>query len=68
MESILFEVSGLDNSQKKTKIKNSLDKVKGVQEVSVDMDRGTIEVGFNLPATGETIETKIEKQGCVILN
>ncbi|SHI01988.1 heavy-metal-associated domain-containing protein [Clostridium grantii] len=68
MEKIHYEVSGIINSDRKTKIKNSLDKIGGVQKVEVDVARGTVDVNFNTPATSEVIEQSIEKQGCIILN
>lgn len=68
MEKIHYEVSGLINADRKTKVKKSLDKVKGVQEVEVNLAQGTVDVSFNSPATEERIEQSIEKQGCVIIN
>jgi copper chaperone CopZ len=68
MDKVHYDVSGIINADRKTKIKKSLDKIKGVQKVEVDVARGTVEVNFNTPATSEVIENGIEKQGCIILN
>lgn len=68
MDRIHYEVSGLINADRKTKVKKTLDKVKGVQEVEVNVAQGTVDVSFNTPATEEQIEQSIEKQGCVIVN
>ncbi|GAA0179663.1 hypothetical protein SH2C18_24960 [Clostridium sediminicola] len=68
MEKIHYEVSGLINADRKTKVKKTLDNVKGVKEVEVNLAKGTVDVSFNSPATEEKIEQSIEKQGCVIIN
>lgn len=63
MNSVHYVVSGLANSESKTKLKNSLDKIEGVQEVAVDLGRGTVEVQYNNPATSENIRQCIENTG-----
>jgi copper chaperone CopZ len=68
MEKVHYDVSGIINADRKTKIKKSLSKVKGVQQIEVDVARGTVDVNFNTPATSEVIEHSIQKQGCIILN
>lgn len=65
MERTNFTVTnGLQNKQDKTQIKNALDKIEGVQMVNVDSARGTIEVGYNEPASENTVKQCIEKTGC----
>ncbi len=66
MKRIQYEVSGLVNSQSKTKLKNSLDKIEGVQEVAVDIARGKVKVQYNEPATNSEIKSSIEKTGYYI--
>lgn len=63
MQNVHYNVSGLVNSQSKTQVLNALDKMEGVQEVAVDIARGTIEVGFNEPANPEKIRICIESTG-----
>jgi copper chaperone len=63
MQNVHYNVSGLANSQSKTKVLNGLDKLEGVQEVAVDLARGTIEVQFNEPASAEKIKQCIENTG-----
>jgi copper chaperone len=63
MKTSEYSVSGLVNSQSKTKLLNSLDKIVGVQEVVVDIARGRVEVEYNEPATQEAIRACIEKTG-----
>lgn len=63
MEKVHYKVDGLANSESKTKVRNSLDKIEGVQEIAVDLSRGTVEVEYNPPATAEQIRTTIEKTG-----
>ncbi len=63
MESVHYNVSGLVNSESRTKLNNSLDKIEGVQKVCVDISRGTVEVKFNEPATPESIQSCICNTG-----
>lgn len=63
MESIHYNVLGLVNSESRTKLNNSLDKIDGVQQVCVDIARGTVEVDYNSPATPEDIKNCIFNTG-----
>jgi copper chaperone len=62
-----YNVSGLVNSQSKTKLHNSLDKIEGIQRVAVDIARGTVEIEYNEPANEEAIKSCIEKTGYTII-
>lgn len=66
MNRVHYNVSGLANNESKTKVKNALDKLTGVQMVNVDLARGTIEVGFNEPANENEIKSCIENTGYTI--
>lgn len=50
----------------KTQLKNSLEKVQGVNQVCVDMARGSVEVMYNKPATQQGIRACIENSGHTI--
>ncbi len=63
MNTVLCSVSGIQNKECKTQIKNALDKLKGVQEVGVNMTTGTIKVEYNEPATEIEIKDCIEHTG-----
>lgn len=63
MKTVHYDVKGLVNSESKTKLRNSLDKIEGVQEVAIDIARGTVEVDFNEPATVEDIKECITHTG-----
>lgn len=63
MQTVHYNVSGLANSESRTKVLNALDKIEGVQEVDVDLGRGTIEVEYNSPANPEKIKICIENTG-----
>ncbi|MBL4931293.1 MULTISPECIES: heavy-metal-associated domain-containing protein [Clostridium] len=63
MNNVHYQVSGLAGSESKTKLNNALDKIEGVHKVEVDLARGTVEVQFNNPATGEEIKRCIEHTG-----
>lgn len=63
MESVHYDVSGLVNSESKTKLNNALDKVDGVKKVCVDIGRGSVEVHYKDPATIDEIEKCISNTG-----
>ncbi len=63
MNTVLCSVSGIQNKECKTQIKNALDKIKGVQEVGVNLTTGTIKVEYNEPATEVEIKDCIEHTG-----
>lgn len=63
MEKVHYNVSGMANSQSKTQLKNSLNKLDGVQQVAVDLARGSVEVGYNDPANETQIKDCIENTG-----
>ncbi len=66
MNKTCVNVSGIANAQVKTSLKNSLDKIEGVQEVGINKAEGTIEVEFNQPATANQIKSCINKCGCEV--
>lgn len=66
MDTVHYSVSGLANRKSKAQVLNALDKIKGVQEVAVDLSRGTIEVEYNYPASPEKIKNCIENTGYII--
>lgn len=63
MERLNCRVNGIANENMKTQLKNSLEKVEGVNQVCVDMGRSTVEVIYNEPATQEGIRNCIEDTG-----
>lgn len=63
MERQHYKVDGLVNETIKTQMKNSLAKIDGVDNVCIDLGRGTVEVIYNPPATKSEIETCIEGTG-----
>ncbi|GAA0115003.1 heavy-metal-associated domain-containing protein [Clostridium senegalense] len=63
MNKLHYNVSGMANSESKTKIKNSLTKIEGIQQIAVDLARGSVEIEYNSPATEDEIKTCIENTG-----
>ena len=61
-----YSVSGLINEDKKTQVKNALNKIDGVNMVNVDLGRGSIEVGYNSKVDPNAITNCIEHVGCQI--
>ncbi|HYE11722.1 MAG TPA: heavy metal-associated domain-containing protein [Patescibacteria group bacterium] len=56
MNKVHYNISGLQNPQMKAQVKNALEKLTGVQMVNVDLQKASIEVGYNEP----TVETEIK--------
>ena len=67
MITMLCNVSGIQNKENKTQIKNALGKIKGIGEVGVNQATGTIKVEYNEPATEIQIKDCIENTGFKIL-
>lgn len=63
MEREHYIVDGLINENMKTQVKNALEKIDGVSNVCVDLDRGSVEVMYNKPATQEEIRSCIQNTG-----
>lgn len=67
MESMLCGVSGIQNKETKTQIKNALNKIEGVNQVGVNLTTGTIKIDYNNPATENAIKSCIEDSGLKIV-
>ncbi len=67
MNTIFCSVSGIQNKECKTQIKNALNKIDGVDEVGVSAATGTVQVKYNEPATEGIIKKCIEKTGFKIV-
>lgn len=63
MNRLHCEVDGIVNESMKTQLKNSLEKVEGVNKVCVDLGRGSVEVIYNEPANENDIKSCIENTG-----
>ncbi|WP_105616245.1 heavy-metal-associated domain-containing protein [Vallitalea okinawensis] len=63
MKHLRVEVNSIANATSKTQIKNALDKIEGVDEVSVDRAESTIKVEYKEPATEQVIKNTIEHAG-----
>lgn len=67
MNQMLCNVSGIQNKEQKTQIKNSLNKIEGVGEVGVNLATGTLNIKYNAPATEADIKNCIENTGFKIV-
>ena len=67
MNQMLCSVSGIQNKDQKTQIKNSLNKIEGVGEVGVNLATGTLDIKYNDPATEADIKNCIENAGFKIV-
>jgi len=67
MNTMLCSVSGIQNKEGKTQIKNALNKIKGVNEVGVNLSSGTVEIQYNEPATEIELKDCIENTGFQIV-
>lgn len=68
MNKIHYNVSGIQNSEIKTQLKNALTKIDGISIVNIDSGRGSVEVGYNQSTDESTIKSCIENVGCKIEN
>lgn len=67
MNTMLCGVSGIQNKENKTQIKNALNKIDGVNGVGVNLATSTIEIRYNDPATENDIKNCIENTGFKII-
>jgi len=67
MNTMFCNVTGMQNNEGKTQIKNALNKIKGVNEVGINLPQGTIEIQYNDPATIHELRNCIEHSGFEIL-
>ena len=67
MDQIICSVSGIQNKEQKTQIKNSLNRVDGVQEVGINLMSGAIDIKYNAPATARELKNCIENAGFKIV-
>lgn len=63
MKSASFSVSGMVNSESKTKLLNALNKIEGIQNSYINIKQGTVSIDYNAPATKYDIEQCIEHTG-----
>lgn len=58
-----YIVNGLSSETIKTQVKNSLEKIEGVNQVCIDLGRSSVEVIYNEPANQSQIQECIENTG-----
>ena len=64
MNRVHYNISGLQNSEIKTQLKNALDKIEGISMVNIDVARDSIEVGYNQSTDENLIKSCIENVEC----
>lgn len=67
MNKVHYNISGIQNSEIKTQLKNALDKLDGISMVNIDVARESIEVGYNQSTDENSIKSCIENVGCNII-
>lgn len=67
MNRVHYNISGIQNSEMKTQLKNALDKLDGISMVNVDVASESVEVGFNESTDENSIKSCIENVGCSIV-
>lgn len=63
MDRVHYSINGLGSAVNKTQVKNALEKMEGVQQVCVDLQRGTVEVMYNDSTNEVAIRGCIENAG-----
>lgn len=66
MNKVHYNVSGIQNANVKTQLKNALNKIDGISMVNVDAARSSVEVGYNDQTNESVIKSCIENVGCKI--
>jgi hypothetical protein len=66
MNRVHYQVTGINNMEIKTQLKNVLKDLDGVSMVNIDLGRGSVEVGYGVPADEYEIMRRIEHVGCRI--
>ena len=67
MNTMLWSVSGIQNKECKTQIKNALDKIEGIHKVEINAADSTVEVEYKDPACPDEIQAFIENTGFKII-
>lgn len=68
MNRVHYDVTGIQNNQMKTQLKNVLERVEGVQKVDINLANSTIDVGYNKKTDEKSIRDCIEHIGGKIEN
>ena len=68
MQRVHYSIDGLINTHTKTHLKNALNKIEGVKMVNVDLERSTVEVGFDENTNDTQIKNTVIDTGFSILN
>ncbi|NLM50423.1 MAG: heavy-metal-associated domain-containing protein [Clostridiaceae bacterium] len=68
MHRVHYRIDGLINNHSKTHLKNALNKIQGVKMVNVDLERGSVEVGFDESTNATQIKNTITDTGFTILD
>ena len=64
MNKIHYNVSGLQNHETRTQVRNALNKIHGISMINIDLGRSSIEVGYNELTDENEIKACIENVGC----
>ncbi len=67
MKQVLCSVSGIQNQEHKTQIRNTLNEMEGVRDVGINLSTGTIDIKYSAPATEADIKNCIEHTGVKIV-
>lgn len=67
MITMLCNVSGIQNKECKTQIKNALKKIEGVSEVGVNQATGTVQIQYNASTSERDLKNCIENAGFKIV-
>lgn len=68
MNRVHYNISGIQNSEMKTQLKNALEKLDGISMVNVDVARESIEIGYRDSTDENSIKSCIENVGCNIIS
>lgn len=67
MYTIKCSVDDIEGKDGKARLKNELERLNGVKSVGVNLETGTVEIGYDKPESAEKIKSLIEHTGHRIL-
>lgn len=57
MRNLTLKLEGLQYGDTQNKVKNQLDRINGVQKISMNIDKKMVEITYDWPATDEEIRS-----------
>lgn len=63
MKNLILNLEGLQYTETQNKVKKQLEKINGVENISMDNKNKSVQVSYNWPATDTEIKHRLEENG-----